>query len=326
MFRCPFAIVALLAGSTAVVGCGQGDGDGVAGPQSERAEDDFDPTTAPTSSPTGAAVPATSVSIASTETEETSNTAEVRATPTSSEPTSTSADGTVTTRTSSDLDVSDADQRDLSLVDPLINTAAIHARLGIATLSVEDVAREFPRARLDRYYNVEGLVVVGVPLESSCAWFFGSATGEVHLAESDGSSCDPSGELSSPSIDGNGLSWSSDALTRIDTIAQLNATAVLEGLTRAMLVGGLSPTPSDIQAAFPGLRVVGDDDASASARELSLELNSSTGDVAIAVRGQSGRCYMISAHISSDTTVSYGTGEDCTATTAASIATEPDWP
>lgn len=321
MRRSRLVVVTLLAGLVCVGACGRADGEADPSGQPESVADESGPTAPLTSSPVEGTIPATPPPSASSDAGPPSDTAEAVSTTTSLEGPATSAATTETILPA--LDGTDADEIDLSPIEPLIGTAAIQSRLGTSTLSINDIIRAFPRAALDGYYTINDSVAVGVPLESTCAWFLGSAPGEVLLADSTGSTCDPSVELSSPSIDGISLSWAPDALAKIDTIAQLNATAVLDGLERAILVERRLPTPSDIQDGFPGLSVLGGDDAS-SARELSVDLNGSS--VAIAVRGQSGLCYLISTRISSDTTVRYGTGDVCTASAAVSNATAANWP
>lgn len=212
---------------------------------------------------------------------------------------------------------------DLSAIKGLVQALSQQSVVGGSTLSIALIRRAVPRASIDGYFDSGDVVVVGVPAGASCAWFVGAADGTVMLGETDDPTCDPSAGPPQTSLDGGGVAWSNDALGVIDTIAQANATMVFEVVQRALIGDGYTPTIADVQEILPGLVVVAGDDESTSANTVSMSLVGTS--LAVAVLGQSGTCYVLSAEITGNSSRTYGVSDVCNATAAKASAASPSW-
>jgi hypothetical protein len=213
---------------------------------------------------------------------------------------------------------------DLSDILPLVAAVTDNAKFGNPGLTLKDVATRSPRSDLDRYSDAGGVVVVGLPFEDGCAWFVGGGDGRIAMGSSEDRNCDPAGAVPFLSDDGDGLRWAAEALHYIDGIARDVADLVLLKSKTAILVEGVTPSAEQFGAMLAGLTFVPSDQPSTGAFEVSFGASGS--DVAIAVRGQSGTCYLVAATITSQADIRFGTGDSCTANDAATAATHPTWP
>ncbi|MEX1106529.1 MAG: hypothetical protein WEB78_10045 [Ilumatobacteraceae bacterium] len=209
---------------------------------------------------------------------------------------------------------------DFDALEPLVVAVADNASIGSASLSLDAVSRSSPGAELPGYIVAEGVVVVGIPLDATCAWFFADGSGQFGLGETAGSRCDPRKPPADLSLDGAGRPWAQAALSWVDQVARANAEQTLE-LASSRIADGEDGQATDLAPELPGLRFVDESTAAAA-----VAFDNEDGTIAVAVLGQSGTCYVISRATSANAPTRYGTSVSCTPAAARSSATLDAWP
>ncbi len=199
---------------------------------------------------------------------------------------------------------------------------AKNASVGEPQLSLAAVAASTPSADLTGYSDAGGLILVRLPANDGCAWFLGSVTGTISMGSTGDVTCDPSREPDNWSADGGDLPWRDDALHRADQVARDNATAVIEATKSIVFIKHLDPTVSGLQEKLRGLTF-----GSSSSVSTEVGLAADGRQVALAVLGQSGTCYLVRADFTDGSVLRYGTGAGsmCDAATAAT-AQDDAWP
>jgi hypothetical protein len=206
------------------------------------------------------------------------------------------------------------------VLDALVKAVVSLTREGSPKLEPEDVLRLSPRLAEPFFREIDGELSVAQSIDGNCGWFVAGDHHQIAFGSSTGQDC---ASATAPvfTLDGAGIPWGPEALEHIDQIATGLASRLSDWAVKEVLQLDALPTPADVASAFPGLEFV---DSADSVGQAAVSLNA--GDALIAVRGQSGKCYLIHTSVSSHTTVQYGVASECTTDAASRLATLADWP
>ena len=226
------------------------------------------------------------------------------------------ASGTIAAQTSA----ATSPRRRFEALDALVKAIVALTREGSPKLEPEDIFLLSPRMSEPYFTEVDADLAVAQPLDGGCGWFVARDHHQIALGFSPGEDC-ATASVPQLTLDGTGIPWGPEALEHVDQIATGLASRLSDWAVQAVLQLQALPTPADVANEFPGLEFV---DVATSVGQAAVALTGP--DVFIAVRGQSGNCYLIHTSVSSHTVVQYGVAPECTPDAAARLATLADWP
>jgi hypothetical protein len=210
--------------------------------------------------------------------------------------------------------------RRFQALDALVKAIVSFTRDGSPNLSAENVLRLTPSLPEDYLTEVDGRLAMIQPIDDGCGWFVERDHHEIALGFSPGTAC-ATASVPQLTLDGAGVPWGAEALDHVDQIATGLASRLSDWAVQKVLQPKAIPLPSAAAAEFPGLEFV---DKVKSVGQAAIVLADS--EALIAVRGQSGSCYLVRTSVSSHTTSLYGVAPQCTTDAAARLATLSEWP